>query len=197
MVEVSRDDLLALVPFKNLDKIIGTPTFENMIILRKQLGANLIAVDCPWGQQKGQLGLLQDPASFTAQNGGAYTPPAIQPPSYPVIPPGTSTSDRERMQASNSADLRDWQIMKHTERIGLKKIAEAVEEVYYAELDDPGVGLNAIDICTLFNHILDRYCAISQHDIDDENVAIQPGNRSKPTACRLMPQARTVPRFCR
>ena len=62
MVEVSREDVLALMPFKNLDKILGTPTFENMIILRKQLGANLIAVDCPHGQQKGQLGLLQDPA---------------------------------------------------------------------------------------------------------------------------------------
>ena len=67
------------------------------------------------------------------------------------------------MRASNSADLHDWQIMKHTERICVKQIAEAVEEVYYAELDDPDEGLNAIDIRTLFNHILDRYCAISHN----------------------------------
>ena len=35
-------------------------------------------------------------------------------------------------------------------------MAEPIEPVYYAELDEPDKVLSAIEICTLFNHILDR-----------------------------------------
>ena len=47
MVEVSREDIIALMPFKVLDKTLGTPKFVKMKELRKQLGANLIAVVSP------------------------------------------------------------------------------------------------------------------------------------------------------
>jgi len=35
-----------------------------------------MAVSCPWGHNKGHLGLLQDPAIYLARNGAAFTIPA-------------------------------------------------------------------------------------------------------------------------
>ena len=104
MVEVLREDILTLMPFKVIDKILGTPTFAKMIELRKQLGTNLINVNFPWGKGKVQLGLLQEPTTFAAHNGGPYNPPTQQPPTYPNINIGTSTADRERLHAKTTED---------------------------------------------------------------------------------------------
>ena len=49
-------------------------------------------------------------------------------------------------------------------------MVEAIQPVYYAEIDDPDKGLNGINICNFFNIILDRYCDIGQTDIGD-NIA--------------------------
>ena len=69
--------------------------------LEKELGANLIAIPCSWGVNKGHLGELQDPATFLACNGTAYTPPAAAPPAYPIIPPGAATAEHKCLQAKN------------------------------------------------------------------------------------------------
>ena len=68
MFEVSRKDILAIMPFKVLGKILVTPMFAKMIELRKQLGANLISAKSPWVRDKEQLDLLQDPTTSAAQN---------------------------------------------------------------------------------------------------------------------------------
>ena len=46
---VSRESVLALMPYQTLTKIIGEPTHTAMKRLEKELAANLIAVACPWG----------------------------------------------------------------------------------------------------------------------------------------------------
>ena len=120
MFEVSREEILALMSFKVWDKILGTPTFTKMVKLLKQLGANLISVDCPWVQGKGQLGLLQDPKTFYARNGGPYDPPTQQPPTYPINNAGTITSDRERLHAKTTEAQQHWQNYKQCERICVK-----------------------------------------------------------------------------
>ena len=134
--------------FKVAQKIPGTPTFANMIELRKQLGTNLIAVDCPWGQGKVQMGLLQYPTNFTVWNGRPYDPPTQQPPIYPNIHSGTSKSDRERMHAKKIEDQRNWKTYKHCERICIKQMAEAIESMYYTELGNPDKTRNGINIYT-------------------------------------------------
>ena len=71
--------------FKVLDKIMATQTFAKIIGLRKKLGTNLIAVDCPWIQSKVQLSLIQDPKTFAARNDGPYNIPTQQTPTRPII----------------------------------------------------------------------------------------------------------------
>jgi hypothetical protein len=47
------------------------------------------------------------------------------------------------------------------------QFAVAIDNVYYAVLDDPTKGLNAINLRTLVMHILNTYAQISQPDLDD------------------------------
>ena len=94
--------------FKFLDKISVTTAFTEMIELQKQLGANLIAIDCPWVQGKGKLGLLQDPENFSVWNGGPYNTHNRQAPTYPNIHSGTSTINHKRMRAKKIKDQQNW-----------------------------------------------------------------------------------------
>ena len=62
--EVTRESVLALMPNKTLTVIDGEPTHKAVKKLEKELGANLIAVACPFGHAKGHLGILQPDAIF-------------------------------------------------------------------------------------------------------------------------------------
>ena len=126
MVKVSCEDILALMTFKVLDKIMGTPKFANMIELQKQLSSNIIAVGCPWVKGKVQLVPLQYPTNFDLRNGGPYYPPTQQSPTYPNIHTGTSTADCERLRAETTKDQRNWQTYKHCKRICIKHMSEAI-----------------------------------------------------------------------
>jgi hypothetical protein len=56
--------------------------------------------------------------------------------------------------------------MLHVCRIAVNLAAEAIEDKYYAELDNPIEGLNDIQIQDLIDHVKDRYCHIDQADLD-------------------------------
>lgn len=172
---VSRETVQALMPNQTLTKIQGEPTHTAVRKLEKELGANLIAVPCAWGVNKGHLGELQDPATFLARNGTAYTPPAAAPPAYPIIPPAATTAERERLRAENDTSQTEWQTLQHVRRIAVNLVADAIEPVYYAELDDPDEGLNDVQVRDLIDHIRDRYCQIDQSDIDKNMEIFQQG----------------------
>ena len=54
------------------------------------------------------MGLLQDPTTIDARNGGPYNMPTQQPPTYPIINAGTSTADRERLFAKTIEAQQHW-----------------------------------------------------------------------------------------
>jgi hypothetical protein len=58
------------------------------------------------------------------------------------------------------------QTMLHVRRIAANLATEAIEDIYYAELDDPIKDLNDVQIQDLLDHIKDRYCHIDQADLD-------------------------------
>jgi hypothetical protein len=52
-----------------LTRIKGEPTHKQVKLVIQELTANLMAVSCLWGHEKGHLGLLQDPTIYLACNG--------------------------------------------------------------------------------------------------------------------------------
>ena len=71
------------MPHHTLTKIIGEPTHAATKKLERELAANLIAVDCSWGINRGHLGELLPAAIFIARYGAPCIPPAAAPPPTP------------------------------------------------------------------------------------------------------------------
>ena len=132
------------------------------------MNANLIAVKTPqtFWRGKGRLGLLQDPVFIHAINGVAYNPHNAAPLLYPLIPQGASTAACKELRVTNEVQTFDWDRHQHTQRIAVNIGAAALEEWVIAELDDPDEGLNGVDICTLYEHMMERFTTISQTEID-------------------------------
>jgi hypothetical protein len=182
---VSRDDVLAVMPYPVLTPIPGEPTYQGMKIWKRELSSNLISVRMPtdWGRNKGLLGELQDPAVFLARNGAAYNPPVAALPAYPAIIVGATTAEREQARAEHAIDARFRETWAHAKRIVVNIGAAAFEPFVIAELDDPDEGLNDVEVRDLYDHIMDRFAKISQQEIDDNLKSFNEGiDPSRPLA---------------
>jgi hypothetical protein len=138
-----------------------------------------MAVSCPWGHNKGHLGLLQDPALNLARNGASFNIPAAEPPSYPVVPADATTHQYEELRAQNTAACKVWTTYRLVCAITHDQFAAAIDDVFYAVLNNPIKGLNGIDQRMLVHHIATTYVQISQPDLDNNlanfNTGIDPG----------------------
>jgi hypothetical protein len=91
------------MPHPTLTRIKGEPTHKQVKLVIQELTANLMAVSCPWGHEKGHLGLLQDPTIYLACNGAQFDIPTAEPPAYPIVPTGATAPQREELRATNAA----------------------------------------------------------------------------------------------
>jgi hypothetical protein len=94
---------------------------------------------------------------------------------YPVIPAGTMTANREELCATNAAAHKAWNTYKMVLTITCDQFMAVIDDVYYAVLDNPTKGLNAINLHTLVMHILNTYAQISQLDLDDNMTDFHSG----------------------
>jgi hypothetical protein len=163
---VSADSMWAQMPHATLTRIKGEPTNKLLKIPEKELAANLMAIPCPWGHGKGHLGLLQDPVLYLQRNGAAFTIPLATPPNYPINVPAAVPA-RKVAQAANLAEQKVWNAYLVIASITRDQFTVAVDDVYYAALDDPTEGLNAITLRDLVAHIRTTYATISQPNIND------------------------------
>ena len=100
------------MPHRTLMRIAGEPTHASLKALEKELAANLMAVPCPWGHNKGHLGLLQDPANYLQRNGEAFNIPANAPPAYPADLAGNATAGvRDAACTDNQTQLKAWKTL--------------------------------------------------------------------------------------
>jgi hypothetical protein len=143
---VSAKSIWAQMPHGTLTRIIGEPTHKQLKILKKELAANLMAIPCPWGHGKGHLGLLQSgPCSLPSTKWRHICcahHSAIQ-------VSNQSTCRRPDMRSSlchQPAKRKAWNIYIIIRTITCNQFAAAINDVYYAILDDPTKGLNAISL---------------------------------------------------
>jgi hypothetical protein len=147
----------AQMPHPILTRVFGKPTYKQIKTVICELSANLMAISCPWGHSKGHLGLHRDSAIYLARNGEAFNIPHIEPLAYPVTPAGVMTADREELCATNAAAPKAWNTYKMVLTITRSQVSAAIDNVYYAVLDNPTKCLNAVDLHTLVVHILNTY----------------------------------------
>jgi hypothetical protein len=128
-----------------------------------------MAIPCPWGHMKEHLGLLQDPVLYLQCNGASYTVPGMAPPDYLINPPAAAPV-HETARAANLAERKVWNTYIIVCTITGKQFTAAINDVYYAELNNTTEGLNTISLCNLVTHICSTYATIFQIYID-ENIA--------------------------
>jgi hypothetical protein len=99
---VFAESIKAHMPHLTLTRILlGQPSHRQLKHLEHKLTANLMAVPCPWGHNKGHLGLLQDPVLYLQCNGAAFTIPAVAPLAYPIIVASVTIAKHEEQHANN------------------------------------------------------------------------------------------------
>jgi hypothetical protein len=131
------------MPHATLTRINREPTFKLLKIPEKKLTANLMAIPCPWDHGKGHLGLLQHPVLYLQHNGMAFTIPAAAPPNYPINAPAMVPAHKAA-RAANLAKQKVWNTYLDDAYITCDQFTAAVDNVYYAALNDPTKGHNAI-----------------------------------------------------
>ncbi len=167
------------MPHPVLTRVLGEWTHKQPKLILRELTANLRAVSCPWGHNKGHLGLLQDPALYLAQNGASFDTPPAKPPSYPIVPAGATAHQCEELWAHNISACKAWTTYRLVSAITYNQFASTIDDVFYAVLDHPIKGLNGINLHMLVHHIATMYVQISQPNLDnnlaDFNSEIDPG----------------------
>jgi hypothetical protein len=151
---VSADSIKAQMPHPMLTQILGEPIHKQEKMVIRELTASLVAVSCPWGHNKVHLRLLQGPAIYLACNGEVFTIPANEPTTHPLMPTGATAQQREERQATNIFAHKAWATYKLVLAITCDQFAAAINNVYYAILDNPTKRLNGVDLPTLVQHIL-------------------------------------------
>jgi hypothetical protein len=80
---------------------------------------------------------------------------------------------------TNTSARKAWTTYRLVRAITHDQFAAAIDDFFYAVLDDPIEGLNNIDLRTLVQHIPTTYVQISQPDLNDNlanfNMEIDPG----------------------
>ena len=148
---VSAASIRAQMPYVTLTLVNGEPTHKHLSIVVKEPAANLMAIPCPWGHGNGHLGLLQDPVLYLQCNGAAFTILAAAPPDYPLDPP-VALPAREAARAANLAKCKAWNTYIVIASITRDQFAAAINDVYYAALDDPTKGLTVTSLRTSEPH---------------------------------------------
>jgi hypothetical protein len=133
---VSAKSIKAQMPHVTLARILGKPSHCQLKQPEHEFTTNLMALPCPWGQNKGLLGLLQDPVLYLQCNSAAFTIPAAALLAYPVIMAG-ATAKRKEQHANNISACKAWSTYMIFHTITWDQIAASINDVYYTTLNDP------------------------------------------------------------
>jgi hypothetical protein len=199
---VSAKSIKAQMPHVTLTRILGKPSHHQLKQLECKLTINLMAVPCPWRHNKGHLGLLQDSVLYLKRNGAAFTIPLAALPAYPIIVAGATTAKRKEHCANNISACKAWYTYMIVHTITRDQFAASINDVYYAALDDPTKGLNAVTYWQLVTHIHITYAQISQPDLHNNithfNQGIDPNlpltvYRRKQEKCQMFAHDAGVP----
>jgi hypothetical protein len=144
---VSAKSIKAQMPHLTMTRILSKPTHCQLKQLECELTTNLIAVLCPWGHSKGHLGLLQDPVLYLQYKA---TPLA-----YPIIVARATTAKHKELHANNISTQKAWATYMIFHTITHDPFLAAIDNVYYAALDNPieGLNANAVTLQQLVTHI--------------------------------------------
>jgi hypothetical protein len=88
-------------------------------------------------------------------------PLSTKPPSYPVVPAGATAHQREELWAQNTSTRKAWTTYRLVQAITCNRFAAAINNVFYAVLNNLIEGLNGVELHMLVLHIATTYAQIA------------------------------------
>jgi hypothetical protein len=106
--------------------------------------------------------------------------PADKPPLYPVVPTGATAHQHKELRVQKTFMRKAWTTYRLVRAITCDQVSAAIDDVFYAVLNDPIKGLNGVDLHTLVLHIATTYAQISQPDPNDNKANFNTGIKIDP-----------------
>jgi hypothetical protein len=94
---------------------------------------------------------------------------------YPIVPADATAHQHDELQAQNTSMCKAWTTYHLVRAITRDQYAAAINNIFYAILDNPIKGLNGINLRTLVHHIATTYKQISQPDFNDNMAKFNAG----------------------
>ena len=153
----AKEDIEERLTAKTLSKIHGQPTDQSVTLLRKEVAK--IAANVPTslgGGKHGHLGLVLEPAKYTAiSHGGATFEVPTHPGAYPSTVSATAEA-RAREEAEHKAKIREFEIYAGVNNAIKDLIIEAVDEEWLEEIEDDVLGFTNVTVQAMIKHLEDR-----------------------------------------
>ena len=163
-------------PFEKLTTCNGEPNNASITIMKRQIYANAMSVECTLGcGALGYLGIIMPAADYrNKQLIGAAEGTAFKP---FVKPTPDNTADDDIFKEQQRA-LREYLAVDAK----LKQlIVQAVDDTYFTALEDPEVGLGPITSSQLLAYIVSEYGNVTLEDLDENREKLnEPWNSEQP-----------------
>ena len=158
-----------------LTKINGRPNRPTITLLKRELKANARRIHSTRGTgTHGHLRLCYNLATYNALPALAANPwvDPVHPGATPIIPPGTTGPNIQRILQDYANNLAQWQIYQQTDQALLLQCMQAIDETYYKILEDAEEGYADIHLIDLLDHIDDTYGTITPDDLAKNEQAM-------------------------
>ena len=161
---------------QELTRISGRPSRPTISLLKRELKANARRIHLTRGTgTHGHLRVCYTLAAYNALPALAANPwvDPVHPGAAPVIPPGTTGPNIQRILQEYGNNLTQWQIYQQTDQALLLQCMQAIDETYYKILEDAEEGYADIHLIDLLEHIDDTYGTITPDDLEANEKAME------------------------
>ena len=163
------ETIIGSFPIAIIAPIVGTPRYETLQELSKQLGTNAASVASELGGGKlGHLTLTVPAAEYLVLSGSvAFNAPANPGPIY-VTNVQTPTANQLSLDIrTHGEELRFYKLYKNTDLALKNQIIGAVEPIYLRTLKAPNTGYVLVTTLSMLTYLHTTYGTIQPHHIED------------------------------
>ena len=157
-----------LYPYPTLTKITGEPTYTSINILQREIYANALAIDSPFGGgQHGHLGVVMDNASYANAVAGVVFNAPVHPGNAPVHAAGTTQPVITAADRAYDRSLQDYNTFRHTVRELKQQLIAAVDPLYINMLEDDMFGYANVAPRDILDHLKTTYGKLTPDDVEN------------------------------
>jgi len=157
---------------KELTKIPGKPTNTTLKKLKKEVYANARAIPSTrGGGNHGHLGIVMDDAAYLTLAGQAFDLPAHPGPApvHQANPTAAQIAENNRVY---NATLDELKLATNVENAIKNQIVEAVDSLYFDDLEDADFGFANVTIPTMLTHLQDTYGKLTRAELEANRASI-------------------------